>query len=145
MPTHFLTIIFFVFFINTIHAQEIIIEDPTKNKGKVEWQWRANVGNIPQNIPVTATFKIKNISNEPLQLLEVKATCKCTVVDFSSEPIPSGKFGFIKAEYDAKAEGGFNKMIIVTTNFDAEHPVALSLEGNVVKKLKNKPKERPRN
>jgi Protein of unknown function (DUF1573) len=120
-----------------ITAQEIIIEDPTNNKGKVEWDWRVSVGDIPQNVPVTGEFKVKNLSDKPLQILNVQASCRCTVADFTKEPIPSGGMGYIKAVYDAKHEGQFYKILSATTNFDPQHPVVLALEGTVIKRTSN--------
>jgi hypothetical protein len=115
-------------------AQEIIIEDPTNNKGKVEWDWRINVGDIPKGVPVTGEFKVKNLSDKPLQILNVQASCRCTVADYTKESIPSGGTGYIKAVYDAKHDGQFYKILTATTNFDPQHPVVLALEGKVIKR-----------
>jgi hypothetical protein len=129
---------FFIFFFNfflsaVLHAQDIIIEDPTLNKGKVVWQWRADIGQVKFNEPTTAVFVVENISNEPLIIMDVQAGCRCTVADFTKTEIPSGGKGYIKARYDAKQEGRFYKILTVTTNFDKEHAVVLAMEGKVVK------------
>lgn len=112
---------------------QVTIADPTANKGKVEWQWRAEVGEVPFGIPVSAEFKVKNVSNEPLLLREVKSGCKCTITDFTREPILPNSTGIIKAVYDAKHEGDFYKIITVLTNFDETNMVTLAVQGKVKK------------
>jgi hypothetical protein len=116
-----------------LRAQELIITDPTANKGKIEWQWRAQVGEVPQNKPVTTEFKFKNISNLPVTITDVQAGCKCTVTSFPKEPILAGEEGSIKITYDAKRLGQFYRPISVTTSFDPESAVMLAFLGTVVK------------
>ena len=130
-------IVFSLFFLAiplSIQAQDIIITDPTDNKGKVEWQWRVNVGEVPFDKPVTAEFTVKNVSKEFLVIKEVRAGCHCTVADFPKEPIASGDSVVIKATYDARSEGQFFKILTVSTNFDADHLVTLGMTGTVAAK-----------
>ena len=112
-------------------AQEIINDDPTLNKGKVEWQWRVSVGDVPFNKPITADFTVTNNSNQPLIIQDVRTGCHCTVTEFPKAPIEAGQTAHIKATFDAKTEGQFYKIITVTTNFDPEHLVALAMIGTV--------------
>ncbi len=107
--------------------------DQSKNAGKVEWLPRQiQMGNIPLDVPAKGEFTIKNISTQPLVLLEVAPTCHCTVVDYPKDPIMPGESVKIEAVYDAKRPGDFYKIITVQTNFDTEQPVALSMTGKVV-------------
>lgn len=115
-------------------SQIIANEDPTLNKGKVEWQWRATVGEVPFDKPVTAEFRLKNNSNQPLLIKDVHTGCHCTVTEFPKEPIEAGQTATIKATYDAKTEGQFYKIISVVTNFDPERLVALAMIGTVKSK-----------
>ena len=112
-------------------AQVIINDDPTLNKGKVEWQWRVSVGDVPFNTPITADFAVTNNSNQPLIIQDVRTGCHCTVAEYPKEPIEAGKTVHIKATFDAKTEGQFYKIITITTNFDPEHLVALAMMGTV--------------
>jgi Protein of unknown function (DUF1573) len=116
------------------YAQIIANEDPTLNKGKVEWQWRASVGEVPFDKPVTAEFLVKNNSTQPLIIKEVNTGCHCTVSEFPKDPIEAGQTVKIKATYDAKTEGQFYKIITVVTNFDPERLVALAMIGTVKSK-----------
>lgn len=119
---------------SALSAQTVRMVDQSKNAGKVEWLPRQiQMGNIPFDKPATVEFTVKNVSNEPLVLLKVNPTCHCTVVDFPKEAIMPGGSAVIKAVYDAKREGEFYKIITVSTNFDTEQTVALSMTGKVVK------------
>jgi Protein of unknown function (DUF1573) len=112
-------------------GQEIKLDDLTDNKGKVEWAWRTSVGEVPFDKPVTATFKIKNISSDTLVIQNVQTACHCTVPEYPHEPILPGQTAYIKATYDARNEGQFFKTISVSTNFDLYRIVTLAMLGTV--------------
>lgn len=90
-------------------------------------------GEIPQGIPKTAEFKLTNEGKEPLLIQTAKASCGCTNLQYSQEPILSGKSTIISATYNAAAVGVFTKTITVTTNADA-NPVVLQIKGTVLAK-----------
>lgn len=73
-------------------------------------------GKIPQGKPVYYFFDIVNISDMPLKLDNVQASCGCTTPEWSKEPIPAGGSDKIKVGYNAATEGGFEKTITVTYN-----------------------------
>jgi Protein of unknown function (DUF1573) len=112
-------------------AQDILIEDATDNKDKVKWQWRVSVGETAFDKPVTAEFRIKNISDKPLIINDVLVGCHCTVVEFPKEAIEPNTEVSIKATFDAKREGRFYKLIRVYTNFDPTRAIMLAMEGTV--------------
>jgi hypothetical protein len=70
-------------------------------------------GKIKQNVPVTATFIVTNISDEPLIIDQANPSCGCTVSDYTKSPIAPGKTGFIKATYNAADLGPVNKQVTV--------------------------------
>lgn len=116
-------------------AQKMKIGDPTKNDGKVEWiPMQIEAGDVPFGIPVERKFEVKNISTEDLVILDVKSGCHCTVVDWSKEPIPPGESGHINITFDALKVGEFYKIIAITTNFDPDISIALSMVGKVLEK-----------
>lgn len=118
-----------------LHSQSMSIGDPTKNNGKVEWiPKQIETGDVPYGIPVERTFTVKNISDEPLILMEVKTGCHCTLADWEKAPIMPGETGTITVTYDALKEGQFYKVIAVNTNFDPEVGMGLSMIGNVLPK-----------
>ena len=73
-------------------------------------------GKIPQGKPVYYIFEIQNISNAPLKLDNVQASCGCTTPEWSKEPIPAGATDKIKVGYNAANEGSFEKYITITYN-----------------------------
>jgi len=90
-------------------------------------------GEIPQGIPKTAEFKLTNEGKEPLLIQTAKASCGCTNLQYSQEPILAGKSANISATYNAAAVGAFTKAITVTTNADA-NPIVLQIKGTVLAK-----------
>lgn len=70
-------------------------------------------GKIPQGKPVYYEFEIVNVSNEPVKLDNVTATCGCTTPEWTREAIPAGASSKIKVGYNAVAEGAFEKYITV--------------------------------
>lgn len=131
-----LIIFFFFSLVSYSFSQEIHHYDATFNKGKVEWQWRVSVGDIPYDKPVRAEFTIKNNSDQPLIITDVQTACHCTITDYPKDPIEAGKTATITAIYDAKSVGPFYKIITVKTNFDPDHLVPLAMLGNVKSKHK---------
>jgi hypothetical protein len=93
----------------------------------------ADFGEIEQNIPKEAEFKLTNAGKEPLLIQTARAGCGCTNLKYSQEPVLPGKFTIISATYNAAAPGAFMKNITVTTNADP-NPVVLYIKGTVVAK-----------
>lgn len=88
-------------------------------------------GQINQGVPVSHEFTFVNNGTEPLIISSVKASCGCTVTDFSKDPIQSGANGFVKATYNASSIGSFNKTITVVANTEEDN-VVLTIRGAVV-------------
>ena len=90
-----------------------------------------NFGEIPQGTPVKCTFTFTNTGKAPLVLSDVKASCGCTTPEWPQQPIMPGSSAKITAEYNAAADGSFDKTITVFSN--AGEPVELKLTGKVYK------------
>jgi hypothetical protein len=108
-----------------------------------------NFGKIPQGKPVVHVFTYKNMSNLPLVLDNVQASCGCTTPEWSKEAVASGATGTIKVGYNAASEGSFNKTITITYNKDQttqltitgevwETPASPAPLNNAIETLKNK-------
>lgn len=95
---------------------------PTAQPGNMAaFKWNETThdfGQIPQGKPVTAEFKFTNTGKVPLVLSSVSASCGCTTPDWSKDPIPPGKSGYIKATFNAAAAGAFNKSVTVNANVE---------------------------
>jgi hypothetical protein len=72
-----------------------------------------DLGKIKQDNPVTGLFEVTNIGKEPLLIEQANPTCGCTISDYTKEPIAPGKTGTIKATYNAKNVGMFEKHLTV--------------------------------
>lgn len=76
-------------------------------------------------------FDFTNITNRPVKILSVQASCGCTTPDWSKDPILPGNTGFVQASFNPKGRPGFfNKSLTVTTDFDS-NPIILQIKGNV--------------
>ncbi len=73
-------------------------------------------GKIPQGKPVYYLFEIANLSDVPLKLDNVQASCGCTTPEWNKEPIPANGTDKIRVGYNAANEGAFEKFITVTYN-----------------------------
>lgn len=71
------------------------------------------LGKIIQNNPTQGVFEVTNISKEPLLIEQANPTCGCTISDYTKEPIAPGQSGTIKATYNAKNLGMFEKHLTV--------------------------------
>ena len=84
--------------------------------------------------PQSCSFKVKNISAEPIALLEVVTSCGCTEAQWTREPLQPGKTGTISATY--KNEDGpypFDKTLTVYAS-GMNKPIILRLRGIVHEK-----------
>ena len=89
---------------------------------------------VPTDGPQSCTFKVTNISSEPVALLEVVTSCGCTEAQWTREPLQPGKSGTISATY--KNEDGpypFDKTLTVYAS-GLSRPVILRLRGVVHEK-----------
>jgi hypothetical protein len=81
--------------------------------------------------PVNYSFQFANISNRPVRILNVQASCGCTTPDWTKDAVAPGSTGFIQASFDPKGRPGyFNKSLTITTDFDS-NPVVLQIKGQV--------------
>jgi len=100
--------------------------------GKFTWvKTEHDFGNIAKDKPVTAEYKFKNTGNKPIIISEVKKSCGCTVPTWPEQPIMPGEEAVIKATYNAKNPGAFNKTITVVSNAE-ENYIYLRLKGKVI-------------
>ncbi|WP_455593230.1 DUF1573 domain-containing protein [Bacteroides sp.] len=103
----------------------------THHFGQIEWKR-----------PVTVEYTITNTGNKPLVLTNVTTSCACSVADWTKEPIAPGQKGTVRATFDAKALGRFNKSVGIYSN---AHPslVYLDFDGEVVQEVKDYTKTHP--
>lgn len=103
----------------------------THNFGQIEWKR-----------PVTVEYTITNTGNQPLVLTNVTTSCACSVADWTKEPIAPGGKGVVKASFDAKALGRFEKSVGIYSNA-TPNLVYLKFAGEVVREIKDYTKTHP--
>lgn len=103
----------------------------THNFGQIEWKQ-----------PVTVEYTITNTGNQPLVLTNVTTSCACSVAEWTKEPIAPGAKGTVKASFDAKALGHFEKTVGIYSNADP-HLVYLKFAGEVVQEVSDHTKTHP--
>ena len=83
--------------------------------------------------PVSCSFTVTNVGEEPLTILSAVSSCGCTGVKWTRETLASGDKGKIEATYkNDEGPHAFDKTITVYLS-DIKKPVVLHLRG-VVKK-----------
>ncbi|MBM0144582.1 DUF1573 domain-containing protein [Segatella copri] len=88
-------------------------------------------GQVVFRHPVTAEFMMKNEGNRPLVIHNMLKSCGCTEVQYPKKSIAAGESFVVKAVYDAKQMGTFNKQVCLYTNA-ADEPFILTMRGKVV-------------
>jgi hypothetical protein len=117
-----------------INAQTAKAAPVNPNAPVAKWDKMVNdFGDIAFNVPKTAEFTLTNTGKEPLIISSAKASCGCTGLKYSAEPILPGKSTQVSATYNAAAQGVFTKTVTVVTNADP-NPVVLQIKGNVLPK-----------
>ena len=106
---------------------------PVNPNGPVaKWDKMVNdFGEIAFNVPKTVEFTLTNAGKAPLIISSARASCGCTNLKYSQEPILPGKSSIVAATYNAAAQGIFTKTVTVTTNADP-NPVVLQFKGTVL-------------
>lgn len=113
-----------IFFSINLYAQAVIeFEKKTHDFNKV-----------PEGTLATYDFKFTNTGTEPLIIGNVRASCGCTVPQWTKEPVPPGKSGSVTAIYTSKGRPGvFNKSITINSNATTPSSV-VHIKGVVIPK-----------
>jgi hypothetical protein len=86
-------------------------------------------GKIPQGKPVHHVFFVKNLSDKPISIDNVQASCGCTTPEWSRDSIAPGAISEIKVGYNAASIGSFEKTINV--QFGKNESETISIRGFV--------------
>ena len=106
-------------------AQKLSIQKLTIDCGKTGFE-----------MPVTATFQVKNKGLKRLVINEVRPDCGCTTAEISRRELGAGDKAVIKLKYDAQMLGHYVKQAALYTNA-TKQPVYLTMKGVVVAELKD--------
>ena len=95
-------------------------------------------GTQDQGAKTEYVFKFENVSDGPVKLTNVKASCGCTTPTWPKEEIAAGGTGEIHVKYNSNRIGPFNKSIRVTYAEGAS-PVTLYIKGRIMSTAKEDP------
>ncbi|HCN52232.1 MAG TPA: DUF1573 domain-containing protein [Prevotella sp.] len=91
-------------------------------------------GQILFRKPITAEFELKNKGFGKTKIDEVRTSCGCTTLSYPTDDIAGGETFMVKAMYDAKQMGHFEKQIGIYAN-GSKDPLILTLRGTVVDEI----------
>lgn len=90
-------------------------------------------GTIVQSSDGSCVFAFTNKGKAPIVLNDVKASCGCTVPEWTRTPVAPGEKGSIKVTYNTNNIGAFTKSITVNSNA-VNSPLVLIIKGTVTAK-----------
>lgn len=89
------------------------------------------LGKLKANESVSITWRFRNVSDKPLVIENVSASCGCTVPDKPEQPIAPGQEGVIKASFNGSGEGTILKQVHVYGNIKPNREKTLSFTGEI--------------
>jgi hypothetical protein len=101
-------------------AQRLSITKPTIDMGRTGYE-----------MPVTATFEMRNRGLRRLVIQDVVPDCYCTKVEYPKGEIGIGDKFTIKMTYDARTLGHYNKQAAIISN-GSKKPVYIMMKGVVL-------------
>ncbi len=93
-----------------------------------------NFGKINEGEIVEHTFVFKNTGTAPLIIRDAKASCGCTIPEWTKEPVQPGQEGKLEVKYNSSGkEGKINKTVTVFANTEPAE-TKLEIEAEVLTK-----------
>lgn len=93
-----------------------------------------NVGQVMFRQPVIVDYQLVNKSNRPIYINKVRTSCGCTTVEYPEGAVRGDDTFTVRATYDAKQMGHFEKQIGLYID-DSCEPYILTLKGVVVEEV----------
>jgi hypothetical protein len=102
----------------------------------IEWVFlQKDFGKIKEEEKLESVFAFKNTGNKPLIIESAKASCGCTVAEYTKEPVAPGGSGEVKATFDSKGKMGLQeKSVYVMANTLGGQSHELKFKVEVLKK-----------
>lgn len=88
---------------------------PAQETTVVEWlgEMTADMGDLLRNKEHVHTFRFRNLTEAPILVENVRASCGCTATEWENVPVEPGAVGSISVSYDAMNAGFFRKYVKV--------------------------------
>ncbi|MBI5857503.1 MAG: DUF1573 domain-containing protein [Sphingobacteriales bacterium] len=99
-------------------AEKMKLMNDTADFTNIQWldSTSIDLGKIKEGKQVEVSYRFKNTGDKPLVVVNVSASCGCTIPEKPEQPIAPGEEGIIKAKFDSKNRKGPNEKHI---NVDA--------------------------
>ena len=100
-------------------TEKMKVMNDTANFTTIQWldSTFTDLGKVKEGKVVEVSYRFKNTGDKPLVIVNVTASCGCTVPEKPEEPIAPGAEGVIKAKFDSQGRKGVNdKHISVDAN-----------------------------
>jgi len=109
-----------------------LISQPKLSLDKME----IDLGKIYSGMKKKGTVILKNIGNEPLNIISVVAQCGCTAVKHPKPVLQPGESDAVEVEFNSSSyRGSVEKYINITTNDSISQNVAIKLVAEVKEEL----------
>ena len=104
---------------------------------EIENNGEFDFGTIEEGDKVEHVFKFKNVGKKAdLVVVDARASCGCTVPDWTKKPLKVGESGEIKIVFNSEGKPGQQtKTVTLTTNTDSGHQL-IKFKANVTPKDK---------
>ena len=109
----------------TATAQKLSIQKTTIDVGKTGFE-----------VPVTATFELRNKGSKALIISDLKTDCGCTTADATQRTVEPGEQFTVTMTYNARMLGHFTKQVALYSNA-TQKPVYLKMRGVVLESVED--------
>lgn len=113
----------------------LLLAAPLLLNAQARWiQTKHDFGAFSEDLgTIETTFRVVNEGDKPIRILEARATCGCTVPEFSKENIAPGDTASLRVTYAATGRPGkFDKNIYVKTSDAPSQQRTLTISGVVI-------------
>ncbi len=118
-------------YLSRIAPEVHTVTTPSRNTIVQADQTEFNLGMLKQGNSTTVTALIRNIGEAPFVVYDTRASCGCTSVNYSKEPVVPGSSIEIKITYNAEDLGYFNRTVSIYGNMN-NSPLIIRIEGNTI-------------
>jgi len=104
---------------------------------KIEFsEMEHDFGKIEQGQAVEHVFKFKNTGDSPLVVSDARASCGCTIPEWTKDPVQPGQEGKINVKYNSAGKSGLiHKTVTIYANTESKETV-LNIQAEVIVPLK---------
>jgi hypothetical protein len=100
---------------------------PVFKFNETEWDF----GRIGQGEVVEHIFKFTNVGKSDLVISGAKASCGCTVAEYTQTPVKPGQAGEIKVTFNSEGKKGMNDKPVTVTANTQPNTVVLTIKSEV--------------